>query len=160
MLAEKRNSRLAPEPDLKPNLDAEENVTLTSKETTSSYYSLFCRICYIFNCPKHPLILPDNEIKILHETASQERAKRAFVKGHKAECHFEDCYKQSAGTPTEGALKLNLSKADEKTKKKMLEEWTPTDRTMFNRLYESYKDYCIVATLLKHKTCTQVRACP
>lgn len=71
-------------------------------------------------------------------------------------CTFQNCHKENA---VDQLPELTCTQELNEQWGKLLSEseWTKTDRTMFNCLYDSFEDYCIVASLLNNKTCVEVR---
>lgn len=108
------------------------------EKTISSYQSLFCRRCFIYNCQIHglPYELPKNE---------NSNPLSVFNDPCGVDCYLVD--------PIIQKFKLGTSERTFEAD----DVWTGSDQSLFLVLHEMFgNNYCAIANGMQFKTCNQV----
>lgn len=101
------------------------------QDPQDSFYSLFCKHCYVYDCPLHPV-----------STCHYPRAKRLKKVSLPAICHFPPCHKNFC--------------AD-----KIQDPWTGEEEKRLEKALQVLvgvpsKNICLLASLVYSKSCAQV----
>ncbi|ODN02335.1 Histone-lysine N-methyltransferase E(z), partial [Orchesella cincta] len=137
--------------DCASNIDKSKSEVEQRQKQMDSYGALFCRQCFKYGCIIHKAANNREDVEIYHNQARIWRTDRTREYQMQIPCSFEDCCSKeehvscASNTKTEEEVKL------------IVDAWTPTDQTLFNCFYESYKNYCMVAHLMGTKTCKEVK---
>ena len=153
-------------PDLLPNLDGAEAVSVTAERALHSYKLLLCKRCFLYDCPLHSDSQVDEPVPRL-----QDREELALPS---APCGG-DCFRHLPGalaalsprTPRSvakqsGGPLLRPELCDELNPLREITNtdrdiWTPAEETFYRILAQSFpSNWCVVAQAMVTKKCRQV----
>ncbi|CAL8111614.1 unnamed protein product [Orchesella dallaii] len=135
-----------------PNIDEPMSAVQGKKKQMDSYAVLFCRQCFKYGCSIHKAANSREDVEIYRSHASTWREAHPREDPKTIPCGYVNrCVRKI----NDNLEKYPLTKTEEEVKL-FLDSWTANDRTLFNCYFESYKNYCMVAFLMRNKTCREV----